>query len=198
LPSAALADQWQAFLAAIPWQIALQQFNLLGSHDTPRVLTAVKNNPDLAKVAAAILLTFPGVPCIYYGDEIGMEGGADPDNRRPMVWEPAGWNSALREFYRQLIRLRKELAVLQVGGFQILYAEGETIAYQRELPGERLIVVARRAADGLAALPLTGAGLSPATTFRELLTGQAGIHSDDHLLLEGLPDTGVQIWYSGV
>jgi len=197
LPSEALADQWQAFLSAIPWQIALQQFNLLGSHDTPRVLTAVKNNPDLAKVAAAILLTFPGVPCIYYGDEIGMEGGGDPDNRRPMVWEREGWDTAMREFYQQLIKLRKELGVLQEGGFQILYAEGETIAYQRELPGERLIVVARRAADGLAALPLTGAGLSSDTTFRELLTGVKGVHSDDHLLLEGLPDTGVQIWYSG-
>ena len=196
LPSEALADQWQAFLAAIPWQIAVQQFNLLGSHDTPRVLTAAHNNLALAKVAAAILMTFPGVPCIYYGDEIGMEGGPDPDNRRTMIWEPEGWNSDMREFYRTLIKLRKELPVLQEGGFQLLYAEGETIAYQREMPGERLIVVARRGADDLAALLLTGAGFTPDARFRELLTGVEGIHSDGHLFLDGLPDTGVQIWHS--
>lgn len=197
LPSAALADQWQVFLAAIPWQIALQQFNLLGSHDTPRVLTAVKNDVGLAKVAAAVLMTFPGVPCVYYGDEIGMEGGSDPDNRRPMVWEADQWNGELREFYQKLIRWRKELEVLQQGGFQMLYAEDNTIAYQRERPGERLIVVARRGADGLAALPLTGAGLGPEARFRELLSGKEATLSDERLSLDGLPDTGVQIWYSG-
>src|SRR6266852_4358630 len=68
LPTEALADQCRAFIAAIPWQIAAQQFNLLGSHDTPRIQTVVGEDETLARIAAALLFTFPGTPSVYYGD----------------------------------------------------------------------------------------------------------------------------------
>jgi alpha-glucosidase len=74
LPTEALAAQWQNYLATIPWQIAVQQFNLLDSHDTPRIFSIAKEDPELVKIAAALLVAFPGVPCIYYGDEIGLPG----------------------------------------------------------------------------------------------------------------------------
>jgi alpha-glucosidase len=79
LPTEALVEQWRAFMAAIPWQIATQQFNLLGSHDTRRISTVLGKDETLARIAAALLFTFPSTPSVYYGDEIGMAGGNDPD-----------------------------------------------------------------------------------------------------------------------
>ena len=194
LPTEALAEQWQTYMAPIPWQIALQQFNFLGSHDVPRVLTAMKGDTALARVAAGMLMTFPGVPCIYYGDEIGMEGAGDPDNRRPMIWETEDWNAGLREFYRKLIVLRKQMPVLQEGGFQLLYAAEDTIAFQREIPGERVMVVARRSADNLDALPLKATGLADGVEFRELLTNQTSKITGGKLPLVGFGACDIQIW----
>ncbi|GAC1349315.1 MAG: maltodextrin glucosidase [Ktedonobacteraceae bacterium] len=196
LPTEALAEQWRAFMAAIPWQIAAQQFNLLGSHDTRRIQTIVGEDETLARIAVALLFTFPGVPSIYYGDEIGMVGGNDPDCRRCMSWDEREWNSGRREFYQQLIRLRRSSAALRGGGFQILYAEGETLAFMREASEERLIVVARRASDGLEALPVRHGGLSDGLVLREVISGAETVIEQGRLFLSTLPDAGVQIWRS--
>ena len=85
-------------------------------------------------------------------------------------------------------------AGLREGGFQLLYAQGETIAYQRHAPGDQLIVVARRAADGLAALPVRHAGLADGTRLSELLSGAIVTVAGGLLTLAGLPPTGAQIW----
>lgn len=195
LPTEALADQWRAFIAAIPWQIASQQFNLLDSHDTPRIQTVVHEDETLARIAVTLLFTFPGTPSIYYGDEIGMAGGNDPDCRRCMVWDEQAWNSGRRAFYQRLIRLRRSSPALRYGGFQILYAAGETLAYMREAPEERLIVVARRAADGLEALPVRHGGLPDGLVLQELLSGAETVVERGMLPLVNLPGTGMQLWH---
>ena len=194
LPTEALAAQWQTFLAAIPWQIALQQFNLLGSHDTPRLLTHLGGDVERMRVAVALLFTFPGVPCVYYGDEIGMEGAADPDNRRCMNWNPEAWNTDLRAYFQQLIALRRVSPALQHGGFQLLYAAGETIAFLREASEERLLVIARRMYDGLASLPVRQADLPDGLQLHEMLTGEKATIADGELALDSLPPVGTQIW----
>jgi alpha-glucosidase len=194
LPAEALAEQWRAFMAAIPWQIAGQQFNLLSSHDTRRIQTIAGEDETLVRVAAALLFTFPGTPSVYYGDEIGMAGGNDPDNRRCMIWDERQWNSGRREFYRQLIRLRRSSPALRRGGFQILYAQGETLAFMREAAEERLIVVARRAGDGLEEIPVWHGGLTGGLALREVLTGAETAIQEGMLSLANLPDVGVQIW----
>src|SRR5260370_20233170 len=119
LPTAALADQWRAFIAAIPWQIAAQQFNLLGSHDTRRIQTVVGEDETLARIAAALLFTFPGTPSVYYGDEIGMARGNDPDSRRCKIWDGWGWNSGRRAFHRPCIQLRRSSPALRRGRLHI-------------------------------------------------------------------------------
>jgi alpha-glucosidase len=194
LDTADLAGQWQAFLSAIPWQIALQQLNLLGSHDTPRVLTMVGEDEPRALLAATILFTFPGVPSIYYGDEIGLAGGRDPDSRRPMLWDPAQWNQAIREHYRKLIGLRRGSAALKRGGFQILHAAGQTIAYQREAPGERLVVVARRAADDLDVLPVRHGGIPDGARFRDILSNRETTVENGRLHIGAAQSAGAQVW----
>ena len=149
LPTEALMAQWKAFLSAIPWQIAIQQFNLLGSHDTARLQTILNGDEALIQVAVTLLFTYPGVPSVYYGDEIGVEGGRDPYNRRCMPWDPQTWNTTRRALYQRLIHERRSVLALREGGFQALYAGSETLAFLREAPDERLFVVARRKDDGL-------------------------------------------------
>jgi len=194
LPTAALADQWRAFIAAIPWQIAAQQFNLLGSHDTRRIQTVVGEDEALERIAAMLLFTFPGTPSVYYGDEIGIGGGGDPDNRRCMIWDQRAWDSGRRAFYRQCTHLRRSSPALRHGGFQILYAAGETLAFMREAPEERLVVVARRAADGLDALPVRHGGLPDGLVLKEVISGAETVVEQGMLSLSDLPGAGIQVW----
>jgi alpha-glucosidase len=194
LATAAMVEQWATFRAAIPWQIATQQFNLLGSHDTPRLRSLLGDDLRLVRVAAALLFAYPGVPCVYYGDEIGLDGAGDPDCRRTMPWDPAEWDQELRAFFRQLAHLRRTAPALRWGGFQLLHAGDHSVAFQREAPEERLVVVARRAADGLDALPVRHGGIPDGARLRELLSGAEATVAGGRLPLEGLPAAGAQIW----
>ncbi len=194
LPTEALAAQWLAFMSAVPWQIATQQFNLLGSHDTPRIATILDDDEARVRVAVTLLFTYPGVPSVYYGDEIGLKGAGDPDNRRCMPWDPHEWNADRRVFYQALMKLRRTSPALRQGGYQLLYASGNTLAFQRESNEERLIVVARRGNDGLVALPVLHAGLPDGVHLRELLTGNEAVVTNGMLLLDSLPPVGAQIW----
>jgi alpha-glucosidase len=196
LPTSALAAQWQVFLAAIPWQIANQQFNLLGSHDTARIFTIVGGNVALLKVAVTILFTYPGVPCIYYGDEVGLPGGRDPDCRRCMTWDSQDWNHEILDFYRQLIHLRRESEALAQGGFQILLATEHTMAYQRETPTERLIIVAKRQPDTVEQIPVLAGGLADGTHCQEIFSGATATIVNGQLAIGSFSgvDAGVQIW----
>ncbi|NJN18411.1 MAG: maltodextrin glucosidase [Oscillochloris sp.] len=196
LDTAVLAQQWQAFRAAIPWQIVQQQFNLLGSHDTPRLRTILADNPTRMRAAATLLFTYPGVPCIYYGDEIGLAGGGDPDCRRPMPWDEQAWDVDLRAWYRRLAHLRRNAPALRWGGFQLLYAAGDTLAFLREAPEERLIVVVRRADDGLRALPVHHGGLPDGIKVQELFSNATETISGGMLPLQGSTLVG-QIWRVG-
>jgi len=194
IPAEVMVAQWQTFLAAIPWQIAIQQFNLLGSHDTRRILTLVGGDVARVRVAATLLFTYPGVPCIYYGDEIGMLGAADPDNRRCMLWDQDAWNGELHSYFKTLIHLRRSSLALCQGGFQLVYAHENTVAFIREAPQERMLVIARRASDGLVALPVQHADLPDGTHLYEMLTGMEEVISDGKLSLASLPTVGGQIW----
>ncbi|HMM28475.1 MAG TPA: maltodextrin glucosidase [Aggregatilineaceae bacterium] len=194
LPTEALAAQWRAYLAAIPWAIALQQFNLLGTHDTPRVATLLGDDEARIRAAATLLMTFPGVPSIYYGDEIGLSGDGDPDNRRPMIWDEARWNHARRALFQRLIALRRGSPALREGGFQVLHAAGDTLAFLREASDERLIVVARRGDDGLREVPVAAAALRDGTRLRELLGGGEATVIGGTLPLAGLDGAGAQVW----
>jgi neopullulanase len=82
-------------------------FNLLDSHDTDRALTRAGGDKLALRNAFTMLFLLPGAPCLYYGTETGMEGGGDPDNRRPMVWDEAKQDRALLRFFQDLINFRK-------------------------------------------------------------------------------------------
>jgi glycosidase len=111
-------------------------YNLLGSHDTPRIFTIAQGNIRRLKLAVLFQLAYRGVPAIYYGDEIGLQGGDDPLNRRTMPWDESLWNLELRESYRSLIRLRKEILPLRRGDWKHIFSDKETntCAFSRRTP----------------------------------------------------------------
>ncbi|MCL2658498.1 MAG: maltodextrin glucosidase [Betaproteobacteria bacterium] len=115
----------------IPYENQLAQFNLLDSHDTARFFTLVGADSNAMKLAVTLLLTYPGTPCIYYGDEIGLEGGQDPDCRRCFDWERAHWNRELLSHYQKMIALRKQRAELRHGAYRALAAAGDVFAFAR-------------------------------------------------------------------
>ena len=100
--------------------------NLLGSHDTIRLASLPCSNLQRVKLALAILFFLPGAPCVYYGDEIGVEGGKDPDNRRTFPWGKLsdGRRSPIFRFLNELITLRNEERVLRDGKLEIAYHAG--------------------------------------------------------------------------
>jgi cyclomaltodextrinase len=108
-------------------QANASMFNLIDSHDTERFLTSCekggwgwgeeKKALERMKLAAFFQLTYPGMPMIYYGDEVGMKGENDPHCRYPMIWKETRQNKELQVLYKQLLALRKELPVLRRGDF---------------------------------------------------------------------------------
>jgi alpha-glucosidase len=111
-----------------------------------------------------------------------------------MPWDEREWDHGLRAFFQRLIRLRREAPALRWGGFQLLHAAGDTVAFQREAPEERIVVVARRADDGLRALDVAHGGIPDGARLRELLSGAEAVIQGGRLPLDGLPATGAQLW----
>ncbi|MDH7490023.1 MAG: glycoside hydrolase family 13 protein [Anaerolineae bacterium] len=117
------------------------QLNLLDSHDTPRFLTLARGDESAFRLATLFQMTYPGAPCIYYGDEIGMEGGHDPDCRRAFPWDESRWNHGLRDYVKRCVALRKAHRVLRRGDFRRLLAQDDVYAFARTLGGEVMIVL---------------------------------------------------------
>ncbi|WP_372528105.1 maltodextrin glucosidase [Piscinibacter sp.] len=128
----------------IPYDNQLAQFNLLDSHDTARFFTLVGADAAKMKLAVTLLFAYPGAPCIYYGDEIGLEGGQDPDCRRCFDWDRSHWYAELFEHYRASIALRRSRAEWRHGGYQALLADGDVFAFARFTTTAASVVVLNR------------------------------------------------------
>ncbi len=189
----ALIETWQAYRAAVPWVIAQQQFNLLGTHDTARIAHVTHGDPQLTRLAVALLLTYVGVPCVYYGDEIGLSD----DARACMNWDRSTWDHDLRTFYQKLIDLRKTSSALIDGGFQVLLIEENTFAYLRDSDRDRIIVVAQRGSTNRLAgsLPVAHGAIADGAEFVEVISGARATVENGHLPLPDMP-AGVMVWRS--
>ena len=101
-------------------------WNLLDSHDTPRTLYQCGEDKQKMKLLAAIQLLLPGMPFIYYGDEVGMTGGQDPDCRRGMLWEDARQDKDMLSYYKRLIAVRKSNPCLTEGDAEQMTADDDS------------------------------------------------------------------------
>ncbi|WP_338787429.1 alpha-glycosidase [Metabacillus sp. FJAT-53654] len=125
----------QAYLHQYQKTVQEAAFNLVGSHDTPRLLNLARMNKQKVKLLTAFQLSFTGSPSIYYGDEVGLTGEQDPGCRKCMVWDKEEQDQEMLEFFKKLLNLRKSYPILaNEGTFKVLEASNEHnyLCYSKE------------------------------------------------------------------
>lgn len=129
-------------------------WNFIDSHDTERFSHSVGNNIKKQKLAAALQILLPGMPMIYYGDEVALGGGPDPDCRRGMLWDEERQNKEIFHYYQTLIRIRHEYTVLTEGDIVKQYEDDtEGILYMERQSGAQRMVVVFHMRKGKVELP---------------------------------------------
>jgi cyclomaltodextrinase len=145
LDAVGFAKRAEALLQIYPHEIALAQLNLLDSHDMPRFTTLAGGDQASYRLAALFQMTYPGAPCIYYGDEIGLAGGKSDypeDSRRSFPWDAERWDRDLLGYLQRLTALRRERPELRSGDFTTVYAQDTVFAYLRSQgEGQTLVVI---------------------------------------------------------
>jgi cyclomaltodextrinase len=139
LDAVGYAAKIQNLLELYPWEIQLTQLNVLSSHDTARLMSIANGDQASVELCNLLLFTFPGAPSIYYGDEVGLPGGIDPDCRRVFPLE-SDWNQEILNTHKQLISLRQNYPALRIGNYQVLYAKETVYVFARILENEELII----------------------------------------------------------
>ncbi len=149
-----------------PPQVLACNMNLLGSHDTPRILTALVDDfqgsreeyarrkltpgqrqtaTELLRIASFLQYALPGAPSIYYGDEVGMEGHKDPFNRRTYPWGQE--DQTLLDHYKSLGDLRKTEEALRLGDITFFRFDSGRLGFSRSYNGKRLDIYINRSSE---------------------------------------------------
>ena len=136
------------FTASFGWRATTASWNILGSHDSPRIRTTT-GSAALHHLAAVLQFTLPGVPMVFAGDELGFEGVDGEDSRRTMPWQDrAAWNTSTMDLYAALAGLRREHVALRRGGLRWVRIGADDVAFLREHADESVLVtVARTSVD---------------------------------------------------
>ena len=186
LDAAGYGRKIEALLGLYAPEIQQVQLNLLASHDTARLLTLAGGDRASVELATLLLLTFPGAPCIYYGDEVGLPGGNDPDCRRGFPPE-AHWDRELLTAHQQLIALRHRYPALRTGAYETIYAEGSVYAFARlgsEVREASLLVVVNAGTESQTIELATSVFAKPPT---EIVYGTASVQAVDGSLMLTMP-----------
>lgn len=139
--AAEFGDRIEYLLGLYQPEINYVQLNLLDSHDTARFLTVAGGDEAALRLAYFFLFTYIGAPCIYYGDEIGIDGGPDPECRKSFNWDEKTWNHGLRSYLKELAQLRKAEVALRRGTYQRVYSDADVLVYLRKHEKDTLLVV---------------------------------------------------------
>ncbi|HCI29558.1 MAG TPA: cyclomaltodextrinase, partial [Fervidobacterium sp.] len=166
-------------------------WNMLDSHDSERIASMIPDK-SLRKLAIVLQFTYPGVPVVYYGSEIGMEGGKDPECRDTMKWDESKWDNDLREFYKKLIEVRKSEVALKVGSFEVL--NEDPLIFLRKAPYmlDDIVVGINRDTERKVAVPIKDGRLLDRTRFADILTGEKFSLSSG-LLKFDIPEKGFRL-----
>ena len=120
-------------------QISEVMFNLLDSHDTERILATAKGDTQLVKSALACLFLQRGTPCFYYGTELELDGGPDPDCRRVMPWERVSDSNEMLDFMKKLIHLRKSVSnIIQHGTYNLKEIKPDVVSLEWDHDGQKV------------------------------------------------------------
>ena len=140
-----LVASMQEFNSTIPWRSLTASMVLLDSHDTARLRTVVMGDKKAHIAAMTLMMTYPGVPSIFAGDEIGLEGSWGEDARRTINWEDrSAWDEDFRAEVRELIAIRRKQDALINGGLRWIAVEDDYIAFLRESKKESILVLISR------------------------------------------------------
>ncbi len=195
LDGPAFAAQLGELLGAYAPETTAVQLNLLGSHDTPRVLSLLGGDIEAMELAVLLQGTLPGAPCVYYGDEVGLTGGKDPESRKAFPWDAARWESDLLDATRRTFALRRAEPALRSDDMTFLGSAGRALAFERR-SGATRFAVALNAGEADAALAL---GATDGHAAVVLSTGRGRIHppslgaNDDSIVLRLPPRSGAVI-----
>jgi neopullulanase len=180
----------EAQLAAYPEENVLAQYNLLGSHDTERVATLARHDADRLRLLFTLQFFLPGVPGIYYGDEIGLAGGKDPDSRAAFPWNPSEWDMERRTLLQRLIALRRARSELRQGQLRFLdVEEAPAVLALARAWGEAQAVLVANVSESRASVRLSPEtlGWGAGREVRDVLSGRAIGVGPDGLSLELRP-----------
>ena len=145
LDGAASVAALRRFRAGVPWESVLHSWNLLDSHDTARFRT-IAGSPDRHLVGVGLQMTLPGVPMLFAGDELGLEGAWGEDARRTMPWDrPESWDGASSTDAHARARCGGRCPRSRAAGCASSHVGPDAIAFLRETRDERLLVLAARA-----------------------------------------------------
>ena len=155
-------------------EIAACQLNLLDSHDMPRFLTCCQGNTSSLKLAWLFLCCLPGAPCVYYGDEVGLDGRHDPDCRKGFPWNQADWQQDIFHWYQQCIQIRTGRELGQHSRPKLLAESSAATAFQvQSNDGPHLLVLNPGSETVLLSV-------SCASIADEALISLGSIQKDDH------------------
>ena len=158
LPARSVVETMRRFRAGVPWSGVLHSWALLDSHDTARFRT-IAGSRERQLVGVGLQMTSPGVPMVFAGDEIGVEGEWGEDARRAMPWDrPESWDRGLLDAYGTLLALRRGSRALARGGIRYVHVSDDAIAHVREARGDTVLCLATRSATGPVRLPLAALG----------------------------------------
>jgi glycosidase len=156
--------------------------NLLGSHDTERLLTRHRGDVPAALRAYALLFAAEGAPMLYYGDEIGLTGENDPGCRGTMPWDESEWSPQLLEGIRSLSGARSECPALRRGVQEVRAIDGDTVLMIRRAPdGETSVAIVHRG-DG-ARIPILALPDLASDRTWQVVAGDATLAGDGSLVL---------------
>jgi glycosidase len=135
-------EKIEGLLTTYPRDNVYAMYVPLGSHDTERLCSKVECSSEKAKLAFLCQMAYPGAPAVYYGDEIGLQGGKDPECRGAFPWDRREWNIELQQWVRTLIDLRKRHPALRRGEYKRLFADPNNghFAFARILGDEKVVV----------------------------------------------------------
>ena len=133
-------DKVESLFDVYPQENVRAMYVPLGTHDTKRIHHKLGGDLDKIKLAFLFQFAYPGAPAIYYGDEVGLDGGKDPDCRRAFPWDKKDWKGDLRDWVQTLVGLRKEFPATRRGEYIRLLAEEKIYSFARRLGSEKIIV----------------------------------------------------------
>lgn len=180
-------QRMQDLINLYPEEASYAQLNLLSSHDMPRFVTLAANDKEAFRMATLFQMTYPGAPCIYYGDEIGMSGGQSgfPEaSRAAFNWDQTSWDVDLRSFIQQMISIRMSFPALRRGEFIPLFHENQTFAFSRALGEQKMFIVINNGGENYSKqLPIGDHEFNGSVW--QIVYSSSGSHNEEFRVLDG-------------